>query len=140
MPENVIRFASTAVSIGNDVIGRVTQFGRSITISEEMISGSEDTTTGNNAILEKYIPVSVGETANIAGTSVTDDTGQIAVEVAARNATEGVVIEFRRPDGSGIDYTGFFTNFEENGELSANVYRYTAQFRVNDVDAVAAPS
>lgn len=131
MPANTRRFATCSVSIGAELVGKITQFGRSITVSEEMISGSEDATTGDNAIVEKYVPVSVGQTANTGGVSLTTDAGQSAIEAAAENATEGVVLQFRYADGTGMDYTGFFTNFEENGEVSANVFRFTAQFRVN---------
>lgn len=140
MPANTRRFATCSVSIGADVVGKITQFGRSITVSEEMVSGSEDATSTGNAIVEKYAPVSVGETANTGGVSIVNDAGQIAVEDAAKNATEDVTLEFRYPDGSGVDYTGFFTNFEENGELSANVFRFTAQFRVNESTDVTAPA
>ena len=140
MPATVERFAAMSVEIGNDTVGRITQFGASTSVSEEMISGSEDTTTGDNAILEKYIPVSVGKTANLGGVSLLDDDGQDAIEVAADNATESAILKYRREDGSGTDYTGFFTNHEKTGELTANVFRFTAQFRVNTKTAVPAPS
>ena len=140
MPNTVQRFATMSVSIGNDTVGRITQFGESITVSEEMISGSEDTTTGDNAILEKYIPVSVGQTANTGGVTLVSDTGQSAIRDAAADATEEVVLELRYADGSGVDYTGFFQNYENSGELTANVWRFTAQFRVNSKEDVAAPA
>ena len=139
MPSTVERFAAMSIAIGNDTVGRITQFGASISVSEEMISGSEDTTTGDNAILEKYVPVSVGQTANTGGVSLLSDTGQAAVEAAAEDATEAIVLKYRREDGSGTDYTGFFTNYEKTGELTANVFRFTAQFRVNTKTAVPAP-
>lgn len=132
------RFATISVSLGADTVGRITQFGESITVSEEMISGSEDATSGDNAIVEKYIPVSVGQTANCGGVSLITDDGQAAVKAAAEDATEDLVLEFRYADGSGTDYTGFFTNYENTGELSANVFRFTAQFRVNSKTDVPA--
>lgn len=131
MPTTVERFATMSIELGTDVVGRITQFGESFTTSEEMISGSEDATTADNAILEKYVPVSVGQTANIGGVSLLTDAGQNAVRVAAKNATEALVLKYRKPDGSGTDYTGFFTSYEKSGELTANVHRFTAQFRVN---------
>ena len=140
MPANVRRFATCSIEIDDTVVGKLTQYGKSTTVSEEMVSGSEDATTGDNAILEKYIPVSVGKTANIGGVALSDDAGQTALEDAADDATEAVVLKFRYADGSGEDQTGFFTNYEESGELSANVFRFTGQFRVNDKEKVAAPA
>ena len=140
MPSTVERFAAMSIAIGDDTVGKITQFGASTSVSEEMISGSEDTTTEDNAILEQYVPVSVGKTANISGVCIVGDDGQAAVETAADNATEGVVLKYRRGDtpAAGTDYTGFFTNFEKTGELTANVFRFTAQFRVNGKTPVTA--
>lgn len=140
MPANVKRFATCSVEIGDDLVGKLTQYGKSTTVSEEMVSGAEDATTADNAILEKYIPVSVGKTANVGGVALKDDVGQSALETAADAATENIILKFRNADGSGEDQTGFFTNFEESGELSANVFRFTGQFRVNSKTPVAAPT
>lgn len=138
MSTTVERFASMSVELGADTVGKITQFGESISVSEEMISGSEDTTTTDNATLETYIPVSVGQTANLGGVALLSDTGQNAIRAAAKNATEALVLKYRKPDGSGVDYVGFFQNYEKSGELTANVHRFTAQFRVNSETIVAA--
>lgn len=131
------RTAAMTVTVGTDDIGRLTTFGNSVSVTEEQVSGANDTTTTDNAILETYVPVSVGETANVGGISLKTPVGESAIEDAARDATEDITLEFRYADGSGRDYTGFFTNYEKTGELP-NVFRFTAQFRVNSSTAVTA--
>lgn len=131
------RTAAATVTIGTDVVGRLTTFGSATSVTEEMVSGTSDTTTTDNAILEKYAPVSVGKTANVGGVSLYIDVGRSAIEAAADDATEDITVELRYEDGSGYDYTGFFTNYETSAELP-NVERFTAQFRVNEKTAVAA--
>lgn len=123
------------VRIGSDAIAVLTTFGNSINVTEEMVSGAGDTTTTDNAIKGVYIPVQVDETANTGGISVYNGAGEAAIVAAARDATEEIVIEQRWEDGSGTDYTGFFTNYELTAELP-NVARFTAQFRVNGVTPV----
>jgi hypothetical protein len=131
------RTAAMTASVGGSTIARLTSFGNSISVTEEMVSGTGNTTTGDNAIKEVYVPVSVGETANLGGVGMLTDAGRSAVKTATRDATEAVIIEHRYDDGSGTDYTGFFTNYEQTAELP-NVERFTAQFRVNAVTEVAA--
>jgi hypothetical protein len=132
-----LKTAKMTVTVGTDAIGRLTTFGNSISVSEEMVSGANDTTSTDNAVVETYIPVSVGETANVGGICLVSNDGESAIVDATRDATEGLVVEYRNPDGSGTDYTGFFTNYEKTAELP-NVQRFTAQFRVNSVSPVAA--
>jgi len=131
------RTAAMTVTVGTDAVGRLTTFGNSISVTEEMVSGTGDTTTTDNAIKEVYVPVSVGETANVGGISLVTSVGEAAIEAAARDATEALTVEHRYEDGSGKDYVGFFTNYEKTAELP-NVQRFTAQFRVNSVTDVAA--
>jgi hypothetical protein len=131
------RTAGMTVEVDNSLVARLTSFGNSISVSEEMISGAGDTTTEDNAIIEKYIPLSVGETANVGGITLKTDVGRAKIEEVIGATEENVVVKHRYEDGSGTDYTGFFTNFENTGELP-NVFRFTAQFRVNSKTAVAA--
>lgn len=133
------RTAAMTVEVGSDAIARLTTFGNSISVAEEMVSGTGNTTSTDNAIIEVYAPVSVGETANVGGVGLLTDAGRSAIKDATRDATEDIVVKHRYEDGSGTDYTGFFTNYEQTAEVP-NVERFTAQFRVNDVTEVAAGS
>lgn len=122
--------------MAGDEIGRLTTFGHDIEVSEEEVSGSGNTAGDPPIVKEQYVPVSVGETANCGGVSIKDDAGEAAIKTAARTGDE-VILEHRYEDGTGTNYTGFFTNYSTSGELP-NVFRFTAQFRVNDTAAVPA--
>lgn len=136
-----LKTAKMTVTVGatGDKIGRLTTFGNSISVSEEMTSGADDVTSGGGVVLEQYEPVSVGETANVGGISLVSNDGEAAIVSAARNPSSGLVLEYRNPDGSGTDYTGFFQGYEKTAELP-NVQRFTATFRVNSTSSVAAPA
>jgi len=132
------RTAGMSATIGSDEIARLTTFGNDIEVTEEQVSGSGDTVGDPPIVKERYIPVSVGETANCGGVSLIAEGGEAAVKAAARTG-DIVTLEFRHEDGSGTDYEGFFTNYSQTGELP-NVFRFTAQFRVNDTTSVPAGS
>lgn len=131
-----VAFAGTFVEIDGVVVAKITSFQSTSEISEEQVSGSEDTvgTAPNKITKEVYKPVSVGQTAQAEGIYKTSDQGQSDLQDAADTGLE-VQIRHVRQDGQGHLYTGFFTNYQESGQLPG-IYTWTAQFRVNDKEAV----
>lgn len=131
-----VAFAGTFLEIDGVTVAKITSFQSAIEVSEEQVSGSEDTvgTAPNEIIKEVYKPVSKGETAQTEGIYKTGDQGQSDLEDAAETGLE-VQIRHVRQDGKGHLYTGFLTNFQQSGQLSG-IYTFSAQFRVNDKEAV----
>lgn len=131
-----VAFAGTFVEIDGETTSKITSFQDSTTVGEEQVSGSEDTvgTAPNKIIKEVYKPVSVGQTAQLEGIYKTSDTGQDDMQDAKDTGLE-VQIRHVRQDGKGHIYTGFFTQFDNAGQLPG-IYTFTGQFRVNDKEEV----
>lgn len=130
-----LAFAGTFVEIDGETIAKVTSFQSTSEISEEQVSGSEDTVgeAPDSITKEVYKPVSIGKTAQMEGIYKTESDGQSDLEDASDTGLE-VQIRHVRQDGQGHLYTGFFTNYDETGELPG-IYTWSAQFRVNDKEA-----
>lgn len=131
-----VSFAGSVLEIDGVVVAKVTSISRSTSVSEEQVSGSEDKagTAPNQITKEVYKPVSVGETLQLEGIYKTGDTGQSDVEDAAKTGQE-VQLRHYKQDGKGYLETGFFTQFDEQGQLP-NVYTFSGAFRVNESSAV----
>lgn len=127
-----VNFAGSAITIDTEAVGKVTSWTETTSVSEEMVSGSDDTigTAPNQIVQEKYRPVSAGVTGNVEGIYIPDNTGQSDLRTAAKAGTE-VTLNQTDQNGYGNEHTGFFTNFEITGELQG-VYTFSAQFRSND--------
>lgn len=125
-------FAGSAITLDTVTVGKVTSWTDTTSVSEELVSGSEDVvgTSPNQIIKEKYRPTSQGVTANVEGVYIPDDTGQGDLKTAARSGTE-VTLKQLDQDAYGEELVGFFTNFEVTGELQG-IYTFSAQFRSND--------
>ena len=130
MAEEEIRFAGTVIEVDNSVVAKVTSFTRTFNIQEEDVTGAEDVMDGSLILHTKFIPVSVGETVNLAGIAIEGDAGQSALREAAENGIE-VVLKQTRPTGYGLSMTGYFTGYEESG-ANASVYKFSGTFRVNE--------
>lgn len=113
------------------VIARVTGFSLTSDISEEEVSGLNNTVGDPPIIQETYLAQSVGKTASINGVSILNDTGQSRVEDSADAGSE-IVLEYRYDNGEGYDLTGFFTSHERTGDKGEISEKFSADFRVND--------
>ena len=132
MPE--VKFARTVVQVSNETVAKVTSFTRSVEISEEDITGSEDYIPGTNVLHQQFASIAVGETAEIEGIAIESssaglDDGQSELRDAAE-AGETVTIRQTRHTGHGHTLTGFFTAYEESGSTS-EVYKFKGTFRIN---------
>lgn len=128
--EEEIRFAGTVIEVDGEVVAKVTSFTRTFDVQEEDVTGAEDVMEGSLILHTKFIPVSVGETVNLAGIAIEGDAGQSALREAAENGTK-VVLKQIRPTGYGLQMTGYFTGYEESG-ANASVYKFSGTFRVNE--------
>jgi hypothetical protein len=131
-----VKFAGTIVEIDDEVVAKVTAFNRSVNVSEEDITGSEDVIAGTDILQQQFTAIAKGETATVEGIAIEDATtgpnaGQSALREAAETG-ETVVIKQTKSTGYGKQLTGFFTSYTENGSTSG-VYRYSGNFRVNGV-------
>lgn len=124
-------FAGAVIEIDSETVGKITSWTKTVSVTEEQVSGSEDTigTAPNQIIKEKYRPVSQGITASCELIYLPDNTGQNDLETAAEAGTE-VALKHTDQNGYGTTLTGFFTNFEKTGSLDT-VYTATADFRSN---------
>lgn len=124
-----IKFAGTVITVDGEVVAKVTSFTRTFNVAEEDVTGAEDVMPGSTILHTKFVPVSVGETVNLAGIAIEGDAGQSSLREAAENGTE-VVLKQVRHTGYGVTMTGYFTGYEETG-TAASVYKFSGTFRVN---------
>ena len=129
------RFAGTTLKIDTVTIAKITSWGKDSSTAETDVTGSEDIVVGTEMLQTKYEPVAISTTINFGGIEVVGDTGQSDVEDAFGEGTE-VVISQMYNDGSGWDYTGFLTSYNQTGSVGDAVYKFTAAFRVNSVAAI----
>ncbi len=136
MPE--VKFAGTVIEVQDEVVAKVTSFGRSLDIAEEDVTGAEDVISGTDVLQQQFVAISVGETASVEGIAIEDASGLDSGQSELRDAAEsGDVVSLRhvRNTGHGQVLTGFFTSYEETGS-TAGVYRFTGNFRVNEKEAI----
>lgn len=128
-----IKFAGTVIEIDDEVVAKITSFERSVSVSEEDVTGSEDVVVGTDVLHQQFVAVAVGETATVEGIAIEDeagpDSGQSALAEAAENG-EIVTLSHTRNTGYGKKLVGFFTSYSESGSTSG-VYRFSGTFRVN---------
>jgi hypothetical protein len=128
-----VTFAGTIIEIDDEVVAKVTSFARSVSISEEDITGSEDVVAGTDVLHQEFTPLAVGETATVEGIAIEDetglDTGQSELRDAAEEGKE-VVLKHTRNTDYGHAFTGFFTSYSENASTSG-VYKFSGTFRIN---------
>lgn len=129
------RFAGTTVKIDSVTVAKITTWGRDSSTAETDVTGSEDVVAGTEILETKYEPVAVSSTINFGGIEVVGDTGQGDVEAAFGEGTE-VTIRQAYNDGTGWDYTGFLTSYNQTGSVGDAVYKFTASFRVNSKVAI----
>ena len=70
-----IKFAGTVIEIDNEVVAKITSFERSVSVSEEDVTGSEDVVVGTDVLHQQFVAVAVGETATVEGIAIEDDAG-----------------------------------------------------------------
>lgn len=131
---NEVKFARTVIQVDNEVVAKVTSFTRSVEISEEDVTGSEDYIPGTNVLHQQFVSIAVGETAEVEGIAIESastglDDGQSELRDAAESGQE-VTLRHTRNTGYGHLMTGFFTSYEESGSTS-EVYKFKGSFRVN---------
>jgi hypothetical protein len=129
-----VKFAGTRVSIDNEVVAKVTNFNRTVSISEENITGSEDYIPGTDVLHERFTAIAVNETASVEGITIEKspsglDDGQSELKDAAES---GKIVTMRnvKSNGYGWVLTGFFNNYSEEADTT-KVYRFKSTFRVN---------
>jgi len=130
-----VKFAGTIIELENEVVAKVTSFNRSVSISEEEVTGAEDVIPGTDVLQQQFVSTSVGETASVEGIAIEDelsglDEGQSQLRDAAESGAI-VTIKHIRNTGYGYLMTGFFTSYEESGE-AGGVYKFSGSFRVNN--------
>jgi len=131
------RTAGAAVTIGTDEVGCLTGWDFTTEVGETEVSCLSDT-VGNPPVIEQtYEPQSVNYTGSVEGMSVFSDAGQSAIEAAADSGAE-VTLEFRYYDGSGYDFTGFFTSYNFTGSKDDFAETFTAEMRINSKEPVSA--
>lgn len=136
MPE--VKFAGTVIEIANEVVAKVTAFNRALSISEDDVTGAEDVIVGTDVLQQQFVPIAVGETADIEGVAIESSGVLDAGQSELKNAAEcGDIVSLRhvKNTGSGVLLTGFFTAYNETGSTSG-VYRFSGTFRVNSKVAV----
>jgi len=134
---NEIQFASSVVKVDGTTVAKVTSINKNSAMSEVDVTGAED--VSGALVQEQFIPVSIGQTLDLEGISVSGaaaeyEDGQSALIAAAENGTE-VVLQVLKPAGYGFDYTGYFTSLRE-GASAKDVYKWSGSFRVNSKQAV----
>jgi|SRR5699024_3249804 len=129
-PANKKRTAGASVTIGTDEIGCLTGWDFTTETGEAEVSCLGDTVGDPPVIKQTYEPQSVNYTGSVEGVSIFNDAGQAAVENAADTGAE-VTIEFRYYDGSGYDFTGFFTSYNFSGSKDDFAESFTAEMRIN---------
>ncbi len=134
-----VKFAGTIIEVEDEVVAKVTSFTRSLSISEEDVTGAEDVIAGTDVLQQQFVSIAVGETASVEGVAIEDAGGPDAGQSELKDAAEvgaTVVLKQTRNTGYGKALTGFFTSYEETGSTSG-VYRFSGTFRVNEkVDVV----
>jgi hypothetical protein len=136
-PDNVdgeVKFAGTMCSIDSEVVAKVTNFNRTVSVSEENVTGSEDYIPGTDVLHERFTAIAVNETASVEGITIEEspaglDDGQSELKDAAES---GKIVTMRnvKNNGYGWNLTGFFNNYTEEADTT-KVYRFKATFRVN---------
>lgn len=115
-----------------EAIGCLTGWTHTINQDEAEVS-CLNSTQGSPPVLKKvYKPNGSDETLSVDGVSKFNSSGQSTVKQAARNGTI-LTVAFRYYDGSGANYTGFVTNYEETGSKDDFAETFSADFRINDV-------
>lgn len=131
MPNNKKRTAGATVKIGQDVVGCLTGWDFTTEVGEAEVSCLDDTVGSPPVIEEQYKPQSVNYTGSVEGVSIFNDPGQSAIENAADTGAV-VTLEFRYYNGSGYDFTGFFTNYNYSGSKDDFAEQFTAEMRINE--------
>ena len=129
-----VKFAGTMVSIDNEIVAKVTNFNRNVSISEENITGSEDYVAGTDVLHERFTAIAVSETAAVEGITIEQqpsglNDGQSELKDAAESG-KIVTLICRKSNGYGWRLEGFFTAFSEEGDTT-KVFRFKGTFRVN---------
>ncbi|MBN2545689.1 MAG: hypothetical protein JXB50_07830 [Spirochaetes bacterium] len=134
-----VKFAGTAVLIDGLVVAKVTAFNNDTSISEEDVTAAENVIPGTDVLHGEFTPIAVNETAAIEGITIERttsgrDVGQSELKDAAQ---KGKIVTIRRirNTGYGDILNGFFTAFNETGDVSG-VYKFKSTFRVNSVTEV----
>ena len=138
--------AGVTISDGTNVLGNVLGWQNDISVNEENVSGLSDTVGSPPIIKNKFLPVDVGETLSMngivyTGTGTGNGPDSVPDEALKTAGSAGTILtlELRYQDGSGYDYTGFFTAYNQTGDKAGSTLKYSGTFRVNDKTDVALP-
>lgn len=132
--ENEVKFAKTEIQVDSEIVAKITKFSRSVEISEEDVTGSEDYIAGTDVLHQQFVSIAVGETAEVEGIAIESATtglndGQSELKEAAETG-KIVTMRHTRATGYGYNMVGFFTNYEESGSTS-ETYKFKGSFRIN---------
>lgn len=129
-----VKFGGTTISVESEIVAKITAFSRALKISEEDITGAEDTIAGTDVLHNVFTAISVDETASIEGIAIeTASSGLDDGQSELRDAAEhGEIVEVRQVRNTGYGWllSGFFTSYEEEGD-SSGPYKFKGDFRVN---------
>ncbi len=135
-----VKFAGTVVEVDALVVAKVTAFNKDLSVSEEDVTAAENVIAGTDVLHTEFASIAVSETASVEGITIETAAGGLnAGQSELRNAAEkGKTVTIRHVRNTGYGYllTGFFTGYNETGDVSG-VYKYKTTFRVNSkVDIV----
>lgn len=128
-----VAFAGTSIKIDDVVVAIITDWQSTSNIEEQEVTGAEDTmgTSPNFISRRRYIPVGVDRTAQFSFIVVAGDAGQEAIKEAANAGTRDVELEYVNQAGEGEVLTGFFTNYQNSGQVNG-MWTGQATFRANE--------
>src|SRR5690625_1147370 len=125
------RVAGASIKDADDnTIGCITGWTLTINQDEAEVSCLSDTQGSPPVIQKKFKPNGSDTTYSLEGVSIFNDAGQSALRQTAIDGSE-VTLQFRYYDGSGANYTGFATNYEESGSKDDFAETFSADFRIN---------
>ena len=118
--------AGVSVTVDGVAVAKITSLTKSTNVTETEVTGTEDQIASSTAVFQQFTPTAVGKTMQFGGIALSSDSGQSDLQDAVDGADEVVLV------AGGTTATGFFTQYEETGQLPG-VFTFTASFRVNSV-------
>lgn len=131
---NEVKFAGSVVMVDGEIVAKITGFNKNASISEEDVTAAQNVIPGTDVLHSEFVSIMVSETANVEGIVIEEavggmDDGQSELKNAAETG-KTVVLRQTRNTGYGYTLSGFFTSYEESGDVSG-VYKFKSTFRIN---------
>jgi len=131
---NEVKFAGSVVMVDGEIVAKITGFNKNSSISEEDVTAAQNVIPGTDVLHSEFVSIMVSETANVEGIVIEEavggmDDGQSELKNAA-DTGKTVILRQTRNTGYGYTLSGFFTSYEESGDVSG-VYKFKSTFRIN---------